>query len=634
MGQSNPAHQLIAQKTRASDSHRIRFHNNEPDYSRPLLQIPEKAKQRMFRRLQFLYGEQTAMEYMPELERIMQVYYAHKTPEMIAEEARFDPKERFSEKDIILITYGDLLRGKEHSPLATLARFCDTYLGGTINTLHLLPFFPYSSDRGFAIIDFETVDPHLGTWDDIDKLKARYRLMFDGVINHVSSKSRWFQEFLNGNPYYRDFFISYTSPDVLTPQQRQIIFRPRTSDILTPFQTIFGTRYVWTTFSQDQIDLNYKNPNVLMRVIEILLMYVRHGADIIRLDAVTYLWAEPGTRCIHLEQTHQIVKLFRDVLDVVAPHVALITETNVPHEENISYFGNGHDEAQMVYNFALPPLVLYTMYRQDTTALSDWAAKLEPPSDETCFFNFLDSHDGIGLMGVKAILPKGEIDFIIEKAKEHGGLISYKSTEDGKEEPYEINITWFSALNKEDSGEDIAFQVHRLVASRIIGLVLRGVPGIYLHSLIGTKNDIDSVLATHSNREINRTVIDDKLITEALQDPLSKISRINRELGRLITLRTKLRAFHPRGPQKVFKVDPSVFSLLRISPEGDQHILSLINISPNVVHLEISLLSLEVLESRWFDLVSEMEWWAEDGVLSVTLQPYDVAWLTPLSEKK
>lgn len=609
----------------------FRFHYNEPDYSRPLLRIPGNAKKKMFKRLSFLYGESTATRYMPELERIMRVYYAHKTPEMIEIEKNFDPRERFTENDVILITYGDLLRGKDPSPLTTLARFCDTYLEGTINTLHLLPFFPYSSDRGFAIIDFETVDPHLGTWDDIDRLKAKYRLMFDGVINHVSSKSRWFQEFLNGNPYYKDFFISYKSPEALTPEQKRIIFRPRTSDILTPFQTINGKRYVWTTFSQDQIDLNYKNPNVLMRVLEILLMYVRHGADIIRLDAVTYLWAEPGTRCIHLEQTHQIVKLFRDVLNVVAPHVALITETNVPHEENVSYFGNGYDEAQMVYNFALPPLVLYTLYKQDATALSEWAATLEPPSEETCFFNFLDSHDGIGLMGVKNILPKEEIEFIIEKAKDHGGLISYKAGENGEQEPYEINITWFSALNKESADEDIAFQVHRFVASRVIGLVLKGVPGIYLHSLIGTKNDIDSVLSTHSNREINRTVIDEELIIQALEDPLSKISRINRELGRLIKLRTRFRAFHPQGGQKVLKLAPQVFSLLRTSPEGDQRILSLINISKGVVRLDIPLSMLETTEIQWLDIVSEMERWAENGVLSVTLQPYDVAWLIPVN---
>jgi glucosylglycerate phosphorylase len=605
----------------------------QPDYGRPLLHInPEKRKQ-LHARLRFLYGEAVADEYLPELERIMQVYYAHKVPEAIALENFSNPAERFTEEDVILITYGDLLRGEEPSPLATLARFCDTYLEGTVNTLHILPFFPYSSDRGFSIIDFETVDPHLGTWEDIEALEHRYRLMFDGVINHVSSKSRWFQEFLNGNPYYKDFFITYDSPDDLTPEQRNMIFRPRTSDILTPYRTINGTKYVWTTFSKDQIDLNYKNPNVLMRVIEILLMYVRHGARIIRLDAVTYIWAEPGTRCVHLAQAHEIVKLFRDVLNMVAPRVALITETNVPHEENISYFGNGHDEAQMVYNFALPPLVLYTFYTEDTTAITKWATALESISDTAAFFNFLDSHDGIGLMGVKNIFSESEMAFVIEKAQEHGGLISYRDGADGKQEPYEINMTWFSALNKEEE-DDIAFQVRRFVASRIIGLVLRGIPGIYLHSLIGTENDIASVLATHANRDINRTVIDDHAITEALKEPLSKISRINRELGRLITIRTRQPAFHPNGEQRVLMLSDQLFSVLRISPDGRQHLLTLLNVTTRMCRLEISLSQLDRQETHWYDLVSDMEWMVEGGQFCLSLQPYDIMWLEPINEKQ
>ncbi len=608
------------------------LHNPEPDYTRPLLNISPDARERILNRLKFLYGPETAEDIIPELERIMKVYYAFKPPEMIENEKYFDPTERFTEEDIILITYGDLLRGKERSPLATLAKFCDEYLEGNINTLHILPFFPYSSDRGFSIIDFETVDPHLGSWQDIEELGTRYQLMFDGVINHVSSKSRWFQEFLNGNPFYKDFFIAFDSPDALTPEQRKLIFRPRTSDILTKYMTINGPIYVWTTFSEDQIDLNYKNPRVLLRVIKILLMYVQRGADIIRLDAVTYLWAEPGTRCIHLRQTHEIVKLFRDILDVVAPYVALITETNVPHEENISYFGNGHDEAQMVYNFALPPLVLYTFYAEDATILSQWAKTLEPPSQTTTFFNFLDSHDGIGLMAVKNILSEDDIDLIIEMATERGGLISYKTGENGEEEPYEINITWFSALNQEESDEDIAFQVKRFVASRLIALVLKGVPGIYLHSLIGTKNDIQAVLATKSKREINRTVIDHEAISQALQDPLSKISRINRELGRLITIRTRQRAFHPNGAQHILDLSPSVFAVLRISPEGDQHILSLINVTPRPTDLEIPVHLLRSDETRWFDIVSGMEWEADEGVLYISILPYDIFWLTPVSE--
>jgi len=609
------------------------FHNPEPDFTRPLLEIPSEDRKRILNRLNFLYGESVANAYMPELERILDVYYAHKTQALIEKKKGFDPKERFTQEDVILITYGDLLRGEERTPLADLAKFCDTYLEGTINTLHLLPFFPYSSDRGFSITDFETVDPNLGTWADIEELEGRYHLMFDGVFNHVSSKSRWFQEFLNGNPFYWGFFIHFVHPDELSAEERKKIFRPRTSDILSEFHSINGPMHVWTTFSKDQIDLNYTNPDVLMRVIEILLFYVRKGASIIRLDAVTYLWTAPGTRCVSLDQTHEIVKLFRDVLSVVAPGVALITETNVPHKENVSYFGNGHDEAHMVYNFALPPLVLHTFYTEDTTALSRWANGLDFISDTTTFFNFLDSHDGIGVMAVRGILTEEEILFIIQRAEEHGGYVSYKTGQNGTKVPYEINITWFSALNRDDGDDDIAFQVKRFVTSRIIALVLRGVPGIYLHSLIGTRNDIEAVLATKSNRDINRTVIDAGAVEETLKDPLSKFSRISREFGRLIVIRTKHRAFHPSGVQRVLFISPSVFSVIRRSPEGDRFILTLTNVTRGVTHLEIPLSEIRTNETRWYDLVSGMEWMAEDEKLFITLQPYDVIWLEPFGKE-
>jgi sucrose phosphorylase len=604
-------------------------HDPEPDYERPRLVVPDVVRERILRRLQLLYGEAAAAAAMPELERMLAVYYAHKPPELIAAERSLDPTERFSERDVILITYGDLIHGGRQSPLATLGRFCDEYLEGTINTLHILPFFPYSSDRGFSVVDFETVDPKLGTWDDIEALGRRYRLMFDGVVNHVSARSRWFRSFQDGHPYYSRFFTAFVSAAELTPEQRQLIFRPRTSDILTRFATIHGPRYVWTTFSADQVDLNYKNPDVLLRVLEVLLLYVRRSADIIRLDAITYLWEEPGTSCVHLAQTHEIVKLFRDVLDLVAPGVALITETNVPHADNISYFGNGQDEAQLVYNFALPPLVLHAFYTEDTSILSAWAAKLENVSDATSFFNFLDSHDGIGLMGVQGILPPEEVQRVIARAQEHGALVSYKTGDGGVETPYEINTTWFSALNREDAGEDVAFQVRRFVASRVIGLVLQGVPAIYLHSLIGTQNDIDAVLASDSKRDINRSIIDAEAITNALHDPLSKLSRISREFGRLILLRTRRNAFHPNGAQRVLMLSPRVFAVLRVSPDGMQRILTITNVSAESCHVEVSLGELETPETHWYDVVGAMEWMADQGVLYITVEPYGTVWLEP-----
>ncbi len=606
-------------------------HNPEPDYHRPLLEIPPEVRSRILGRLYYLYGETTARQWLPELERILKVYYAHKPKRLIEREKTLVPEERFTEKDAILITYGDLVRKEGESPLKTLVSLCDTMLAG-VNTVHILPFFPSSSDRGFSIIDFEVVDPNLGTWDDIEELDTRVQLMFDAVFNHVSSKSRYFQEFLNGNPQFKNNFISYRSRNELTPEQRERIRRPRTSDILTEFQSIDGSVHVWTTFSPDQVDVNFKNPEALLGILQVLLMYIQRGADLLRLDAVTYLWAEPGTSCASLEETHEIIKLFRDVVDLVAPGVALITETNVPHEENISYFGDGHDEAHMVYNFALPPLVLHTFYSEDSTALSDWAADLETPSKTTHLFNFIDSHDGFGLMGAKDILPKEAIEALITRAEEHGGMISYKTDREGTESPYEINITLFSALNKDDNGEPIDLQVKRLLAARSISLILQGVPGAYLLGLIGKRNDVEAALATKSKRAINRTVLDYELLTRSYEDPENKLYRI-RELGGLVFIRQNHRAFHPNGPQKVLKPSPEVFALLRTSPEGDEHILALTNVANRVIDIELPLDQIGVREAGWYDLVRGGKWSAEGDKLAVRLEPYDVLWLKPESER-
>ena len=609
-------------------------HNPDPDYTRPPLEISAEAREKMLGRLRFLYGDGDAERWMSELERIMRVYYAHKTPEMIELEKNFDPTERFTEKDTILITYGDLLRGEGHSGLRALSNFLKERSGlkDAVSILHILPFFPYSSDRGFSVTDFRAVDPNLGTWQDIEELGTQFRLMFDGVLNHFSARSPAFQEFLNGNPNYRDVVIAYQSPGELTPEQRKLIVRPRTSDILSKYQSIEGPVWVWTTFSADQVDLNYKHPGVLMFIIETVLFYVRWGADLLRLDAVTYLWSEPGTSSVHLEQTHEIIKLFRDVLDVVAPWVALVTETNVPHKENVSYFGDGSDEAQMVYNFALPPLVLHTFYREDATALSKWAYDLEYPSKTTTFLNMLDTHDGVGLMGVKNILPKEDIDFIVQKAREHGAFVSNRSVGGGQEEPYEVNVTWFSALNHDNSDEDIEFQVKRFVASRSISLVLRGVPGIYLHGLVGTKNDIDAVLRTKVKRDINRRTLDEEELLAKLKDPDSKLSHIAYQLGRLVELRLRHRAFHPNGDQKVLMLSKDVFAALRASPEGDEHILTLTNVANKVSRIEVPLSDLGIDEAHWYDLYGKRGWMAEDQKLEVNLQPYDVVWLIPFAE--
>ena len=467
-----------------------------------------------------------------------------------------------------------------------------------------------------------------------------------------------FQEMLNGNPNYQNFATTYCSPDELTPEQRAMVVRPRTSDILTQYQSIDGPVWVWTTFSPDQIDLNFTNPQVLLEVIDTLLLYVRRGADIIRLDAVTYLWEEPGTPCVNLAQTHEVIRLFRDVLDIAAPQVALTTETNIPHEENITYFGDGYDEAQMVYNFALPPLVLYTFYQEETTELSKWVNTLDYPSDAVTFFNILDTHDGIGLLGVKNILSEQQISFIIRSAREHGALISYRTAEGGIEEPYEINSTWFSALNLDSEDEALDLQIKRMAASRSIALALKGIPGIYLHGLVGTRNNIETVLKTKVKRDINRAVIHYADLRQTLKNSEAVVSHMISQLSRLLDIRVNNKAFHPNGAQTVFQLDPSIFALLRISPDCEQHILTLTNVTPRPCQVSIPLDKLGVAgiyselsdqpelpsdrvskpfctipqDNYWYDLMGRRGWRIVNNTLDVLLAAYDVAWLIPLVE--
>ncbi|WP_456439902.1 sugar phosphorylase [Caldithrix abyssi] len=613
---------------------RRKFHYSEPDYTRPVLNISDYFAQRFKNRLTFLYGKSRVENIYPELERILKVYYAHKTPMMLEWEKNFDPENRFTECDAILITYGDLIKAPNQKPLRTLSQLSETYLRNVINTLHILPFFPSSSDRGFAVMDFEEVDPNLGTWDDILELKKDFKLMFDGVFNHVSSKSRWFQEFLNQNPQFLDFFVVFSTKQQLSPDQLRLIVRPRTTPILTEFNTLNGKRLVWTTFSQDQIDLNYHNPHVLLKMIEILLTYVRRGADIIRLDAVTYLWEELGTSCVHLEQTHTIIKLFRDILNAVAPHVAIITETNVPHQENIRYFGNGRDEAQMVYNFALPPLVLHSFQTENAKKLTEWSATLKKPSDEATFFNFLDSHDGVGVMAVQGILSQEEIDLMALRVVEHGGYISYKANPDGSLSPYELNITWFSAINNEDSDEPMEIQVSRYIASRAIALVLMGVPGIYLHGFLGSKNDADLVIEEKSTRSINRKTLNKKELLRSLENPQTTTYHVTRKLVRLIEIRKRQRAFHPNSPQKILKIADEVFCVIRYTQDHKEIILTLTNVSSKRILLNIKLEEWGILGNHhWRDLLSKRAFKTEANHLSLVINPYEILWLKALNGK-
>jgi glucosylglycerate phosphorylase len=501
-----------------------------------------------------------------------------------------------TERDSFLITYGDQVRESGKLPLQSLMVFCESHLRGVVSGIHILPFYPWSSDDGFSVKDYRAVDPSLGNWQDIELIGDSFRLMVDGVINHASVKGDWFQEFLKEELPYSKYFL--TVEDDLDLSQ---VVRPRALPLLSDFQAASGKRRVWTTFSTDQADLDFHNPDVLLEIFDILLMYAERGAQFIRLDAVAYLWKEIGTTCIHLPQTHAIIQLLRSVLDEVAPHVHIVTETNVPHKDNISYFGDGHNEAQLVYNFALPPLVLHTFLTGDTSILSEWASGLELPSKKTTFFNFLASHDGIGLNPVRGILAPADIDALVDQTLARDGLISCKQNPDGTQSPYELNINYFDALSDPKSQEPLELQIDRFMAAQAIMLSLRGMPGIYFHSLFGSRNWLEGVQATHMNRAINRQ----KLVRSDLEDKLANSSSIRSQVfnrfRHLLIKRASSVAFHPNSEQSILNVGRGVFGVLRESPDGAQNMLCLNNVTarPQVVSFNNKTIVLSPYQTSW-----------------------------------
>ena len=452
--------------------------------------------------------------------------------------------------------------------------------------------------------------------------------MFDGVFNHASSKSGWFQRFLNGEPGYRDFFVAFSTREALSPDYLRLILRPRTSDLLTLFHGLEGPRYVWTTFGPDQVDLNFRNERVLLRIVEILLLYVRRGASLIRLDAITYVWRSLGTSCALLEETHVLVQLFRTILDIVSPRVALITETNVPHEENVRYLGDGINEAQLVYNFALPPLVLHTFQTGSSRRLTEWARSLPFVSRHATYFNFLASHDGIGLLGARGILTDQEIDDMVRRTEMNGGLVSYRSNGDGSSSPYELNVTWWSALNPEGTADSHETQVARLLAARAVALSLMGVPGVYFPTLFGAKNDLEAVTAGAEKRAINRKTIDEPTLRAQLADAGSHSSIVARGFTRLLRTRISQPAFHPNARQHVLDLGDHVFGVLR-QPETGPPLLAVINVTDRPLMRELRP-GRVTTRGRWRDALSERTYPADpEGRLDVELKPYGVRWLIP-----
>lgn len=473
-------------------------------------------------------------------------------------------KSGWDEKDVVLITYADQFSAKGEKALPVFTRFYNEWLSRTFSHVHLLPFYPWSSDDGFSVIDYHEVAPETGTWRDVAELKQSASLMFDFVCNHMSAKSEWFANYLAQKPGYEDFFISVDPETDLSA-----VTRPRALPLLTPFTLHDGSvRHLWTTFSDDQIDLNFASPQVLIAMVDVLLHYLMEGARYIRLDAVGVMWKIPGTTCIHLEQTHCLIQLFRAITDAVAPGTVIITETNVPHKDNISYFGDGENEAQMVYQFSLPPLVLHAVHRQDVKALCQWAGSLALPSTHTTWFNFLASHDGIGLNPLRGILPESEILSLVDKLQQEGALVNWKNNPDGTRSPYEINVTYLDALSLRDSSDDE--RIARFILAHAVLLSFPGVPAVYIQSILGSRNDYEGVERLGYNRAINRKKYTAGQVDLELNNKKSIRYQIYSRLSELIAIRRGERAFHPDSQAIFDAIGEHILKIVRVAENGER----------------------------------------------------------------
>ncbi|WP_033194572.1 alpha-amylase family glycosyl hydrolase [Ochrovirga pacifica] len=527
-----------------------------------------------------------------------------------------------SEKDIILITYGDQVNRDYEPSLQTLKDFMDKHLDGVINSVHILPFYPYSSDDGFSVVNYSAVDPKMGSWKEIEKISADYRLMVDGVINHISQFSDWFKAFLAGDPYFKDFFIEVDPSLDLSK-----VVRPRALPLISEYTDDKGeTRYVWTTFSKDQVDLNYKSHRVLRNVLDALFYYVEKGATLIRLDAIAFIWKEIGTECVHLDGTHELIQLMREVLHEVAPEVIIITETNVPHHENVSYFGSGDDEAQMVYNFALPPLLLHSILNGNTETLTAWAKTLTLPSDKVCFFNFTASHDGVGLRPIKGILTDDEVNVMVSRVKSHGGLVSYRTESDGSQSPYELNCSYIDALTNPNADDEVRYK--RMLLSQASVLVMPGVPGIYFHSLVGSRNYLDGVKHTRINRTINREKYHIDWLEEELQTQGTLAKTIFENYKKLIAIRINEAAFNPFGTFDFLDLSPKVFAVDQHAKEENERIVAIHNFAAEEVVVSLpDSISLPLTNLLATGIADFPPTDAKVTGRTLTLQPYQMLWL-------
>ena len=520
---------------------------------------------------------------------------------------------------VVLITYPDSIYRKDESTLKTLTEFVKNRLGGLSSVIHVLPFLPSTSDGGFAVSNHEKIDDTFGNWNDLKDLSSKHKIMADLVLNHVSSSHPWVHQFIKSEDPGPSYIVSPSETNVW-----ENVIRPRNTSLFTNINTKQGFKSVWTTFGPDQIDVDWRNPHIFLEFLKLLVRYITNGADWIRLDAIAFIWKEPYTTCLHLDPVHSIVKLLNKCLKIIKPSAVLITETNVPEKENLSYLIEGN-EANLAYNFTLPPLLLEAIYTGKTDLLKSWLSTWKELPRHTSLLNFTSSHDGIGLRALEGIMDDQRIHNLLVESEKRGGLVSHRRLSNGDDQPYELNISWWSAMSNEGS-DNTVFQFERFLLSQLFTLSIKGVPAFYLPSVLASPNDIDSFRKTGQRRDLNREKFEANQLLDVLKNFDSPASKNISYLTHIVKVRSRLKAFHPEASMKCISTNIANCIILQRGLDEDS-VYVICNMSSKFLCISPlnQINSLELTpEKRLLDNISGSYFNTD----TFKLNPYQVVWLT------
>ena len=502
-------------------------------------------------------------------------YFEKEIVKIIHQFNKKNPKKKksISEKTTLVICYGDSVYSEKKKSIRVFQSFFQKKLKNFFNTIHFLPFYPSSSDSGFAVKDHFKVENKLGNWGDVKNVSKLSNVMADIVINHSSARGVWFKNFLKKKEPGKDYFLIVDSKFNTSK-----VVRPRDHKLLKKIKIFKKSDYLWRTFSPDQIDLNFKNPSVLIQFIKIMIHLINNGVTIFRLDAIAYLWKENGTQCVNLQQTHEIIKLFRDIINLLNVQTTIVTETNLPEKENLSYFGN-NDEANWIYNFSLPPLLIHAFLFENSSFLNKWSKNLPNSKNNNCYLNFIASHDGIGIRPTEGLLNEKTLNSFLKRLKKNGSKFSYRKVQNKNKKIYEANITIFDALKKSDFDQKGEFYLERYISAHAIMIAFEGIPAMYFNSMFGTSNDEAKFVITGNNRDVNRYRWNLKNISNKLKINNTKQSIFYNKLCNLLNIRRKQKAFHPNAQRINLNFGSKIYGFKRISKDKKQTIICITNLS-------------------------------------------------------